>query len=59
MRYMEGMMSCCDGWDYGTPVGECPNCGAPVDSDGTAVSGCHWSPVLCETCGDAPCDLSC
>jgi len=27
--------------------------------DGQAPYGCHWSPVICQTCGDAPCDESC
>jgi len=50
---------CCDGWDYGTPKGECPECGAPVDDDGDAVTGCNYSPTECLICGDAPCDGSC
>ena len=49
---------CCDGWEY-TPVAQCPECGAPVDEDGYAASGCNYSPVTCEACGDAPCDDSC
>lgn len=52
-------MSCCDGWDYGKPVGECPDCGAPVDEEGDAVTGCNYSPLECKTCGSRPCDLSC
>lgn len=51
-------MSCCDGWDFGEPDGECPDCGAPTQ-EGAAVTGCNWSIVICETCGDAPCDESC
>lgn len=50
---------CCDGWDYGEPVGICPECEADVDANGDAVSGCHYSPVICPVCGDAPCDGSC
>lgn len=50
---------CCDSWDIGPPVGECPDCGEPVNEDGEAVTGCAYSPVVCDTCGSAPCDLSC
>jgi len=51
---------CWDGYENdGEAVGECPACGAPVDSDGFAVGHhCMWSP-RCPTCGDAPCDGSC
>jgi hypothetical protein len=56
---------CCEGW-YNYPknykesdIAKCPDCGGDVDSDGYAMSGCAWSPVSCETCGDAPCDGSC
>ena len=52
-------MTCCDGWDYGEPVGECPVCGEPVDEDGDAVIGCNYSPIGCEVCGSRPCDESC
>lgn len=49
---------CSENWDYGEPNGTCENCGeATVDN--AAVIGCCWSPVICETCGDAPCDESC
>ena len=38
--------------------GTCPTCG--VDTvDGRAFDICDYSPVLCETCGSAPCDGSC
>ena len=51
---------CCDGWDNSEDIaGECPDCGGPVDDEGDAVVGCHWSPVVCDTCGDRPCDGSC
>lgn len=50
---------CAEGFNNGKPVGECPDCGAPVDEFGDVVSGCFYSPVLCETCGDCPCDESC
>ena len=50
---------CCDPWENGEAVGECPSCGTAVNEDGEAVSGCNYSPVLCEVCGDQPCDLSC
>jgi hypothetical protein len=60
-------MSCCDGW-YNYPknyrennieIASCPECGEDVDEDGDAMSGCYYSPVVCKTCGSAPCDLSC
>lgn len=54
---------CCDGWDNRVKgkedYPECPDCGMEVDEDGDAIMGCNYSPVLCETCGAAPCDLSC
>jgi hypothetical protein len=51
---------CSDGWDLGRENvnGTCHKCGTDT-VDGQAVEGCNWSPVLCEECGDAPCDLSC
>lgn len=50
---------CCDDWDMTEAVdGECPDCGCPT-VDGEAAQGCHYSPVICKTCGDAPCDGSC
>lgn len=50
----------CDGWDLGDENinGKCPNCGEDT-VDGRAVYGCNYSPVICETCGNAPCDDSC
>jgi len=50
-------MMCCDGWesDESCINGKCPECGEPT-VDGYAPEGCNWSPVMCETCGDAPCD---
>lgn len=53
-------MTCCEGWNNGEENvnGVCPDCGEPT-VDGEAVKGCHHSSVLCETCGDAPCDESC
>ena len=58
-------MMCCDGWNNypknyrNEDIAECPDCGEDVDADGAAMSGCNWSTVLCDTCGSAPCDLSC
>jgi hypothetical protein len=49
---------CTDGWYLGKADGECEDCGEPT-VDGHAQSGCHWSGVVCETCGAAPCDESC
>lgn len=51
---------CCEGW-YTPEVeinAECPDCGEPT-VDGEAPNGCHYSPVVCETCGSRPCDGSC
>lgn len=57
---------CCDGWYHSDEEinDECPDCGTPVVRDEEtgemeAQSGCNWSPEVCETCGWAPCDLSC
>ena len=42
------------------PVGVCPECGGNVDVDGTTTEVCcGYSPIICRTCGDAPCDQSC
>ena len=51
---------CCEGWssDEKDVDGECPDCGMQT-VDGVAACGCDYSPVLCETCGYAPCDGSC
>lgn len=38
--------------------GECPDCGEPT-SEGQAIDGCSYSPVICKTCGHSPCDQSC
>lgn len=38
--------------------GECPDCGAPT-VDGVSAYGCKYSPIVCETCKDSPCDGSC
>lgn len=55
-------MGCCDGWNFreiAKYITKCPDCGADVDEAGESVEGCNWSPIICVTCGDAPCDLSC
>lgn len=51
---------CSEGWYYRDEEvdGECPKCGTPT-VDGEAQSGCHWSSIECEECGDAPCNGSC
>lgn len=51
---------CCDGWSHDDREvdGECPDCGEDT-VEGTAQHGCNYSPVVCDTCGSAPCDLSC
>lgn len=54
-------MACCD------PIytneedidGECPDCGGPTADGVSANAYCSYSPVVCETCDDRPCDLSC
>lgn len=55
-------MCCSDIWDYrkrpDKPTGECSECGEPL-YDGEPGASCTYSPVACETCGDAPCDGSC
>lgn len=51
---------CSESWNHGQGQinGECPNCETPT-VDGEAAEGCCWSPVICQTCGDAPCTGSC
>ena len=50
---------CCDGWFIDEePDGICEECGEDT-VEGSAPSGCNYSPVRCQTCGDAPCDQSC
>lgn len=51
---------CCDGWssDESEVNGECEECGGKT-VNGSAASGCCYSPVVCDTCGYAPCDGSC
>lgn len=52
---------CCESWGAKPDDGEegvCPDCGAKTYG-GESVDICGYSPVLCKTCGDAPCDLSC
>jgi len=53
-------MGCAEGWQYNEDEinGTCTSCGTPT-VDGQAIEGCDWSPVICETCGEAPCDGSC
>lgn len=50
---------CCEPIENGPTDGSCPECEEPVNMDGEAVYGCHYSPVACETCGWKPCDGSC
>jgi hypothetical protein len=51
-------MDCWSG-EQRVKAGECPRCGADVDKDGQSLEVCWCSPVLCDECGDAPCDGSC
>ena len=42
----------------GEPDGVCPDCGEDtVERISTDI--CGYSPTDCETCGNAPCDMSC
>lgn len=53
-------MSCFGGSDFNVSDinGECPACGGPT-VDGDAFDYCSYSPLVCDTCGSRPCDLSC
>jgi len=52
---------CCDN-QSGQPCdgeeGECPDCGA-LTYGGYSAEICGYSPIMCNTCLDAPCDGSC
>ncbi len=52
---------CSDGYQPEEEVaGECEECGCDVDLLGYSVEHqCHWSPEVCKTCHDSPCDQSC
>jgi hypothetical protein len=51
---------CCDNrTDNPKKAGVCPDCDGDVDADGDSLDICNYSPVVCETCGNAPCDGSC
>ena len=51
---------CCDPEnDESTVVGECVDCGGPIDCNGDSTDVCSYSPCECETCGASPCDESC
>lgn len=54
-------MSCCSPREWEPdekPNGICKGCGEDT-VDGDAYVCCSYSPVECEECGYAPCDLSC
>lgn len=53
-------MACHDPVDLGEENidGKCPDCGEDTVG-GLAVFGCAYSPIICATCGHAPCDESC
>lgn len=55
-------MCCSDIWEWDKrpekPNGKCKDCGEDL-YDGLPGSSCTYSPVVCETCGWAPCDQSC
>lgn len=40
-------------------VGTCEDCGSDIDRDGVSDDICAYSRCICDTCGCAPCDLSC
>lgn len=40
-------------------VDKCDECGGDINEDGNSIDACEYSPVECEKCGLAPCDLSC
>ena len=51
---------CCEPINYESKVvGECKECGSPIDADGDSTEVCAWCPIECEECGWAPCELSC
>lgn len=55
-------MCCSNRYTYGDNPqkhGVCPECDEAIDEDGLALDICSYSPVICETCGNAPCDDSC
>ena len=59
-RWM-GNGSCCEPQGYNNPNevnGICPSCENPT-VDGETYDKCGYSPVQCDLCGWAPCDLSC
>lgn len=39
--------------------GECPDCGCETWDGVSVYPACSYSPVICKTCGDQPCDQSC
>lgn len=51
---------CSDGWRYSDNEinGKCLDCDT-LTVDGIAQEGCHYSPVICDICRNAPCDGSC
>ena len=53
-------LDCCSGHSsYIEEInGFCHDCGC-LTVDGKAITGCSYSPVICETCGASPCDQSC
>jgi len=50
---------CCEPLNSNKAVGECFECGSPIDSDGESTDICAYSEVECDVCGYAPCDDSC
>lgn len=51
---------CADEWDTEEEVvGECPECGAPVNEDGESIYGCNYAQYYCPVCGHGYCDGSC
>jgi hypothetical protein len=57
---MKSRINCCEPCGTTEPlVKECPKCGGEVDELGDSAEICGYSPILCDRCGHAPCDLSC
>jgi hypothetical protein len=51
---------CCDNMNEGgEAAAECVDCGVEIDSAGEALDQCAHSSSECDTCGWAPCDMSC
>lgn len=55
-------MACFGGSDeceHVEPDGICPDCGTETYQGESIFPSCCYSPVICKTCNDQPCDESC